>query len=128
MSRQPFEEYLAMKDEALHAQLISIDRAIIKGAPDVDAAIKWKQYMYAYDSKWMQPVCAIDITKKGFALRFMGAGELTDPLGVLRFEKSHMGTWDIPFDSKIRTADITKYVKEAANNHKNNVSNTSKEK
>ena len=25
-----------------------------------------------------------------------------------------MGTWDIPFDSKIKAADITRYVKDAA--------------
>lgn len=120
MTRQPFEEYLALKDKSLHAQLVVINTAIAKGAPDADAAIKWKQYMYAYNGKWMNPICTIDTTKKGFALRFMGADEMSDPLGVLRFANSAMGTWDIPFDGKIKPADITKYVKEAAKNNKAN--------
>ena len=107
-----------MKDASIHAGLIAINRAIAKGAPDADAAIKWKQYMYAHDSKWMNPVCTIDTTNKGFALRFMGGEELSDPLGVLRFADSSMGTWDIPFDSKIEASDITTYVKEAAANNK----------
>ena len=120
MTRQPFEEYLALKDKSLHAQLVVINTAIAKGAPGADAAIKWKQYMYAYNGKWMNPICTIDTTKKGFALRFMGADEMSDPLGVLRFANSAMGTWDIPFDEKIKPADITKYVKEAAKNNKAN--------
>jgi hypothetical protein len=119
MTRQPFDEFLAMKDVALHKQLVVINNAIAKGAPDADAAIKWKQYMYANNGKWMDPICTIDSTKKGFAIRFMSAEELSDPLGVLRFANSAMGTWDIPFDSKIKPADITKYVKEAAKNQKN---------
>ena len=36
----------------------------------------------------------------------------------LRFGASGMGTWVIPFDSKIKTADITKYVKNAVAVHK----------
>jgi hypothetical protein len=30
-----------------------------------------------------------------------------------------MGSWDIPLDTKIKPADITKYVREAAKIHKN---------
>ena len=119
MARQPLEDFLATKDVSIHALIISLDRAILKGAPDVDTAIKWKQYMYSFDSKWMSPLCAIDTTKKGITLRFMSGDELSDPLGVLRFASSSMGSWDIPFDSKIKPADITKYVKEAAKNHQN---------
>lgn len=114
MTRQPFEEYLALKDEAIHAQLVTINDAIAKGAGDADAAIKWKQYMYSFDAKWMDPICTIDTTKKGFVVRFMDGEELSDPLGVLRFASSSMGSWDIPYDEKIRAADITKYVSEAA--------------
>jgi hypothetical protein len=58
MSRQPFSDFLATKDEAIHVQLIAIDKAIVKALPGVDAAIKWKQYMYAFDSK----IKASDIT------------------------------------------------------------------
>ena len=36
----------------------------------------------------------------------------------LRFGASGMGTWDIPFDSKIKAADITRYVKDAVAVHK----------
>lgn len=119
MSRQPFEEYLATKDPSIHEQLIAIDRAILKAVPTIDAAIKWKQYMYSFNAKWTNPLCTIDTTKKGIALRFMPADDHSDPLGVLRFGASTMGTWDIPFDSKIKSADITKYVNEAAKNQQN---------
>jgi hypothetical protein len=114
MARQPIEEFLAMKDESIHPMIITIDRAILKGAPGIDAAIKWKQYMYSFGSKWMSPLCTIDTTKKGIALRFVSGDLMDDPLGVLRFGTSTMGTWDIPFDSKIKAADITRYVKNAA--------------
>ena len=113
MARQPLEEFLATKDESIHPMIITLDRAILKGAPDVDAAIKWRQYMYSFDAKWMAPLCTIDTTKKGIALRFMSGDMMEDPLGVLRFGDSTMGTWDIPFDSKIKAADITRYVKAA---------------
>ncbi len=96
MSQQPFGEYLATKDSAIHSQLIAM-----------------------FNAKWMNPLCTIDTTKKGIALRFMSAEDHSDPLGVLRFGASTMGTWDIPFDSKIKPADITSYVKEAAKNHQN---------
>jgi hypothetical protein len=43
---------------------------------------------------------------------------MTDPLKVFRFGASGMGTWDIPFDSKIKAADITRYVKDAVAVHK----------
>ena len=43
----------------------------------------------------------------------MSGDMMEDPLGVLRFGDSTMGTWDIPFDSKIKAADITRYVKAA---------------
>ena len=39
---------------------------------------------------------------------------MADPLEVFRFGDSTMGTWDMPFASKIKTADITRYVKNAA--------------
>lgn len=42
------------------------------------------------------------------ALRFVSGDLMDDPLGVLRFGTSTMGTWDIPFDSKIKAADITR--------------------
>ncbi len=113
MARQPLAEFLATKDESIHPMIVALDAAILKGAPDVDAAIKWKQYMYSFDAKWMAPLCTIDTTKKGIALRFMSADLMDDPLGVLRFASSTMGTWDIPFDSKIKAADITRYVKNA---------------
>lgn len=119
MTQQPFEEYLATKDKAIHPQLEIINTAILKAVPKIDTAIKWKQYMYSFDAKWMNPLCTIDTTKKGIALRFMAADDHSDPLGVLRFGTSTMGTWDIPFDSKIKPADITKYVKEAAKNQQN---------
>lgn len=119
MSQQPFGEYLATKDSAIHSQLIAINKAVLKAVPKIDTAIKWKQYMYSFDAKWMNPLCTIDTTKKGIALRFMSAEDHSDPLGVLRFGASTMGTWDIPFDSKIKPADITSYVKEAAKNHQN---------
>lgn len=118
MVRQPLEEYLAMKDASIHQMIVTLDRAILKGASGVDTAIKWKQYMYSFDSKWMAPICCIDTTKKGIALRFMAGDQMEDPLGVLRFGDSTMGTWDIPFDSKIRAADITAYVKNAVAVHK----------
>ena len=113
MARQPFSDYLATKDASLHERLIAIDAAISKAAPGVDTAIKWKQYMYSFDSKWMSPVCCIDTTKKGIALRFMDARELPDPLGVLRFAESSMGTWDIAPDEKLKIADIGRYVRAA---------------
>jgi hypothetical protein len=113
VARQPFTDYLATKDESIHDQLVAIDKAIVKAMPKVDAAIKWKQYMYSFDSKWMAPVCTIDTTKKGIAIRFIHGTDMSDPFAVLRFGSSTMGTWDIPFDSKIRATDITKYVKEA---------------
>ena len=119
MSQQPSGEYLATKDSAIHAQLIAINKAVLKAVPKIDTAIKWKQYMYSFNAKWMNPLCTIDTTKKGIALRFMSAEDHSDPLGVLRFGASTMGTWDIPFDSKIKPADITSYVKEAAKNHQN---------
>lgn len=112
-TRQPLADYLATKDEEYHAQIVAIDAAIVKGAPTIDAAVKWKQYCYAFDSKWMQMLCAIDVTKKGIGLRFMSASEMSDPLGVFRFASSSMGTWDIAAGEKIRSADITRYVKEA---------------
>lgn len=118
MARQPLEEFLATKDESIHGTIIRLDQAIRKGAPGVDAAIKWKQYMYAFDSKWMSPICTIDTTKKGIAVRFMSGDMMSDPLGVLRFSSSSMGTWDIPFDSKIRAADVTAYVKDAVAAHR----------
>lgn len=111
--RQPLSEYLATKDESFHSQIRSIDAAIVKAAPKVDAAIKWRQYLYSFDAKWMNPLCGIDTTKKGIALRFMSASEMADPLGVFRFGDSTMGTWDIAPDEKVRAADITRYVKEA---------------
>ena len=120
MSRQPFSDFLATKDGAIHPQLIAIDKAITKAIPGADAAIKWKQYMYAFDSKWMAPICTIDTTKKGIALRFMPGSGMADPLGVLRFGASSMGTWDIPFDSKFKASDITSYVKAALANSKSN--------
>ena len=43
---------------------------------------------------------------------------MADPLEVFRFGASGMGTWDIPFDSKIKTTDITKYLKNAFAVHK----------
>ena len=119
MSQQPFGDYLKTKDKAIHSQLEIVNSAILKAVPKIDTAIKWKQYMYSFDAKWMSPLCAIDTTKKGITLRFMSGDELSDPLGVLRFASSNMGSWDIPFDSKIKPADITKYVKEAAKNHQN---------
>lgn len=119
MSQQPFTDYLKTKDKAIHPQLEIINAAVLKAVPKIDTAIKWKQYMYSFDAKWMNPLCAIDTTKKGITLRFMSGDELSDPLGVLRFASSSMGSWDIPFDSKIKPADITKYVKEAAKNHQN---------
>lgn len=111
--RQPLSDYLATKDEALHAQIIAIDAAIVKAAPGVDAAIKWRQYLYSFGAKWMEPLCGIDTTKKGISLRFMGASDMADPLGVFRFGSSTMGTWDIAPGEKVRSADIAKYVKEA---------------
>ncbi|CAB4615396.1 unannotated protein [freshwater metagenome] len=120
MSRQPFSDFLATKDEAIHAQLIAIDKAIVKAVPGIDAAIKWKQYMYSFDSKWMAPLCMIDTTKKGIALRFLAGSEMADPLGVLRFGASDMGTWDIPLDSKVKASDITSYVKAALASSKSN--------
>ena len=48
----------------------------------------------------------------------MAIQSLADPFEVFRFGDSTMGTWDIPFDSKIKTADITKYVKNAVAVHK----------
>jgi len=108
MTQQPFGDYLKTKDKAIHAQLEIINGAILKAVPKIDTAIKW-----------MDPLCAIDTTKKGITLRFMSGDELSDPLGVLRFASSSMGSWDIPFDAKIKPADITKYVKEAAKNHQN---------
>ena len=48
----------------------------------------------------------------------MALQSLAHPLGVLRFGASTMGTWDIPFDSKIKAADITRYVKDAVAVHK----------
>lgn len=117
MTRQPLEEFLATKDESIHPMIVMLDRAILEAAPDVDAAIKWKQYMYSFDSRWMAPLCTIDTTKKGIALRFMSADLMADPLGVLRFGTSTMGTWDIPFDSKIAAADITRYVTDAVALH-----------
>lgn len=42
---------------------------------------------------------------------------MADPLGVLRFGTSTMGTWDIPFDSKIDAADITRDVAAAVALH-----------
>ena len=86
MARQPLEDFLATKDQSIHALIVTLDKAILKGAPDVDTAIKWKQYMYSFDSKWMSPICCIDTTKKGIALRFLAGSEMADPLGVLRFE------------------------------------------
>lgn len=118
MPRQPLEEFLATKDEAIHPMIIALDKAISKGAPGIDTAIKWRQYMYSFDSKWMAPICTIDTTKKGIALRFVSGDMMEDPLGVLRFGDSTMGTWDIPFDSKIRAADVTRYVKDAVAVHR----------
>ncbi len=118
MARQPLEDFLAAKDPSIHALIISLDKAILKGAPGVDAAIKWKQYMYSFNAKWMAPLCTIDTTKKGIALRFMSADQMADPLEVFRFGDSTMGTWDIPFDSKVKAADITRYVKDAVAVHK----------
>lgn len=111
--RQPLGDFLATKDESFHAQIIALDAAIVKAAPGVDAAIKWRQYMYSFGAKWMDPLCTIDTTKKGIALRFMGARSMSDPLGVFRFGESSMGTWDIPAGEKVKAADITRYVKEA---------------
>jgi hypothetical protein len=120
MSTQvPFEEFLRMKDESMHSQLEIVNAAVIKAVPKIDAAIKWKMYMYSFDAKWMNPLCAIDTTKKGISLRLWPGEQLSDPLGVLRFGSSDMGSWDIPLDAKIKPADITKYVREAAKIHKN---------
>ena len=113
MARQPFSDYLATKDASLHERLIAIDAAISKAAPGVDTAIKWKQYMYSFDSKWMSPVCTIDTTKKGIVIRFMVGADMSDPLGVLRFADSSMGSWDIAPDDKLKVADIGRYVREA---------------
>ncbi len=118
MARQPLEDFLATKDQSIHALIVTLDKAILKGAPDVDTAIKWKQYMYSFNAKWMAPLCTIDTTKKGIALRFMSADLMADPLEVFRFGDSTMGTWDIPFDSKVKAADITRYVKDAVAVHK----------
>ena len=52
------------------------------------------------------------------ATRTRGTDQMTDPLQVFRFGDSTMGTWDIPFDSKIKAADITRYVKDAVAVHK----------
>lgn len=112
-TRVPLGDFLATKDEAIHAQIIALDAVIVKSAPGVDAAIKWRQYMYAFGSKWMDPLCTIDTTKKGIALRFMRASDMSDPLGVFRFASSSMGTWDIALGEKVKAADIAKYVKEA---------------
>ena len=112
-TRQPLAEFLATKDESFHPQIIALDAAIVKAAPGVDAAIKWRQYMYSFNAKWMAPLCTIDTTKKGIALRFMVASEMSDPLGVFRFGDSSMGTWDIAVGEKVKAADLTRYVKEA---------------
>lgn len=119
MSQQPFGDYLKTKDKAIHSQLEIVNTAILKAVPKIDTAIKWKMYMYSFDAKWMNPLCAIDTTKKGISLRLWPGDELSDPLGVLRFGASGMGSWDIPFDAKIKPAEITKYVKEAAKIHQN---------
>jgi len=113
VARQPFADYLATKDESFHDHLAAIDAAIVRAAPGIDAAIKWKQYMYSFDSKWMNPVCMVDTTKKGIALRFTVGREMSDPLGVLRFGDSSLGTWDIAPEEKLKVADIGRYVREA---------------
>jgi hypothetical protein len=46
-------------------------------------------------------------------MRTQEIDDMADPLEVFRFGDSTMGTWDIPFDSKIKAADITRYVKNA---------------
>jgi len=46
-------------------------------------------------------------------MRTQRADQMADPLKVFRFGDSTMGTWDSPFDLKIKAADITRYVKDA---------------
>jgi len=108
------EEYVAgLADPRVAETVRELDRLIMGAHPELQTAIKYKILMYALDGDFHTWVCALDLTKRGVALRFLYGVLLSDPLHVLRGGSSVLMTWDLPLDAEIDAAAVGAYVSEA---------------
>jgi hypothetical protein len=114
MSDSVLQGYLAGLADPRAARLITaLDRVIRRTQPDLQTAVKYKILTYGLKGDFRTFVCALDLTKKGVALRFLYGVMLSDPLHVLRGGSSVLMTWDIPLDAEIDEAAVSAYVAEA---------------
>ena len=113
MDESALEAYLATIDPRAVPLVLDLDRVIMRTQPDLQTAVKYKILMYGLRGDFRTFVCALDVTKRGAALRFLYGVLLTDPKHVLRHGSSVLMTWDIPLDTQIDEAAVAAYVAEA---------------
>ena len=113
MQKTALDHYLSDVDASTAPALRALDGAVRDAAPDLAAAIRYRQVMYALHDDWRHWVCAINATKNGVCLRFLYGVLLDDPLGVLRAGTSTLMTWDNDPDEEVDTTGVGGYVAEA---------------
>jgi len=113
MDSSALDGYLASIDPAAKPVVVALHRAVREAHPDFDVAVKYRLLMYALRNDWHTWVCAIGVTTKGIALRFLYGVLLDDPLQVLRAGSSVLKTWDFGFEQSPDADAVRAYVGEA---------------
>ncbi len=107
------DTYIAGIDPAFVPAVLALDRAVMAADVPFDIAIKYKMLTYTLNRDFRRWICAIDVTRKAFHLRFLYGVLLDDPRGILRAGTSTLKTIDFKSIEDIDPQLVTDYVKEA---------------